>query len=66
MTLELRCPNHPGYLGVRKPGDTGLQPGYGSDTDPARGSQACRDCWELYRRRHEDPAGVLPGYEGGS
>lgn len=67
MTLVIRCSEHPAYNGSRKPGDTALQKGWGSDTDPARGSQTCRDCWELYRRAHEGvPAHVLEGFEGGS
>ena len=59
MSLELRCPRHPSYNGYLKPGDTSLiepAPGTIDFPDPARGSQSCPDCWELYRKAHE----VLP------
>jgi hypothetical protein len=54
MALELRCPAHPEYRGVRKPGDTALQDGLVAPSpDPARGAQSCPDCWELFRLKHE-------------
>lgn len=45
--LELRCPNHPGYLGDHVPGTHGLE------ESTNRGSGSCADCFELFRRVQE-------------
>lgn len=49
MSLEMRCPEHPAYVGKYVPGAEGR-------VGPAieGGAQSCSDCWELYRMAHED------------
>lgn len=47
MTLVLRCSDHPGFDGTVRPGHNG--------EDPIEdGKSTCPDCWELYRRNHEE------------